>query len=238
MVDYSFIELELSATLGLRRRPVALIFRDSIPSGIAGSERVEPSGCSYWKNAAGGMTFYTVPGDHCNCALGSHTHDYAVAPERAGELDQALSRMTSCGYVKMEEIPSIPRLKEAPTAIVYAPLGATPSDPDLVIVVTRLMQVMILQEAALRAGVGLQMPPLGQPTCMSLPVALDRGMIACAGCLGNRVYAGLADDELYVLLPGRTLQTITKEAREVAESNSRLTDYYRARLESLKNPPE
>jgi uncharacterized protein (DUF169 family) len=232
-MDYSVLELELCKTLGLSRRPVAITFRESPPPGVPKFAGVEPSGCSFWQIAAGGMTFYTVPGDHCNCAMGSYTHNFSLTSERAEELERALSSMTSSGYVKMEEIPSLPHLKKAPNAVIYSPLGDTPVDPDLIVIVARPMQVMVLQEAALRAGIGIQLSLFGRPTCLSLPAALTQGMVTSAGCLGNRVYTGLGDDELYVLLPARFLQKIADEIQVVVEANSTITDYHRARRKSL-----
>jgi len=238
MMDYSILELELCETLGLSKRPVAVTFGESAPPGVPKFAGVEPSGCSFWQLAAGGMTFYTVPSDHCNCAMGSYTHNFSIAPERAGELEKVLSSLTSSGYIKMEEIPSIPRLKQMPKAVIYSPLGDTPTDPDLVIFVARPMQVMILQEAAMRAGIALQLSLFGRPTCMSLPAALNQGMVTSAGCLGNRVYTGLGEDELYVLVPGRVLQRIADEVQAIAESNSKLTEYHRGRRKSLRTPLE
>lgn len=238
MRDYSILELELCETLGLSRRPVAVAFRESPPAGVLKFSGAEPSGCSFWQIAAGGMTFYTVPGDHCNCAMGSYTHNFSLAPERAGEFEQTLSHLTGSGYVKMEEIPLIPRLNKAPNAVVYSPLGVAPIDPDLVIIVARPMQVMMLQEAAMRAGIGLQISLFGRPTCMSFPTALNQGMVTSAGCIGNRVYTGLREDELYVLVPGRVLQKITDEVQAIANSNSKLTGYHQARRKSIRSPLE
>ena len=42
--------------------------------------------------------------------------------------------MTGIGYVRMEEVPGIPRLPKTPGAVIYAPLGDTPVDPDVVLV--------------------------------------------------------------------------------------------------------
>lgn len=234
MLDYSLLETELCECLDLRRRPVAVTFGEGIPLGIARFEGVEPSGCSFWQRAAGGKTFYTLPDDHYGCAMGAYTHRYELAPERACELEQELSRMTSSGYLKMEEIPLLPRLKQAPKAVIYAPLGATPGDPDLVIIAARPAQVVILQEAALRTGAGLHIPPFGRPACIALAAALSQGLVTSAGCLGNRIYAGLADDELYAILPGRALGAVTQEVKAVAESSSIITDRHRARLEQRR----
>ena len=82
--------------------------------------------------------------------------------------------MTRIGYVRMEEVPGIPVLPRTPGAVVYAPLGDTPVDPDVVLVAGRPGRLMLLLEAAGRAGVATQPGLLGRPTCMALPAALVR----------------------------------------------------------------
>jgi len=235
-MDYPIVELELCETLGLSRRPVAIAFRENPPAGVPKFAGVQPSGCSFWQLAAGGITFYTVPADHCNCAMGSYTLNFSLTPEQAGDLEKTLSGMTAGGYVKIEEIPSIPRLKQAPKAVVYSPLGNTPTDPDLVVCVARPMPVMMLQEAALRTGIGLQLSLFGRPTCMSLPTALTQGMVTSAGCVGNRIYSELTDDELYVLIPGRALQKIADQIQSIAQRKSEITEYHRIRRRNLSTP--
>jgi hypothetical protein len=120
MIDYRSIEQRLRDTLSLQWRPVGVTFRETPPVEVAKFTGTEPSGCSFWRVAAGGRTFYTVytvPSDHYNCAIGSHTHNIPLAPERTQELDQTLSFMTGIGYVRMEEIPGIPRLPETPGVV-------------------------------------------------------------------------------------------------------------------------
>jgi uncharacterized protein (DUF169 family) len=238
MVDYSAIEFRLREILDLSRRPVAVTFRETLPVGVPKFAGEEPSGCSFWQLASGGMTFYTIPRDHCNCAMGSYTHKFPLPPERAEELKRAFSELTSSGYINMEEISSIPRMKKAPKAIIYSPLGDTPAEPDLVIFVTRPMQAMVLQEAALRLGIGLQHSALGRPTCMSLPAVLAQEMVTSAGCLGNRVYTGLREDELYVIVPGNMLGRVADSVRGIAETNAKRAEYHRERRRSLTVPIE
>jgi len=234
MVDYSVIEAVLSEILDLSRRPVAVTFREKPPVGVPKFAGKEPSTCSFWQLAAGGMIFYTVPHDHINCAMGCYAHKFPLPPERAEELKRTFSQLTSSGYIRMEEIPSIPRMKKAPNAVIYSPLGNTPTEPDLVIFVTRPMQAMVLQEAALRMGIGLQHSSLGRPTCLSLPNVLTQQVVTSAGCLGNRVYTGLRDDELYVLVPGKMIARIADSVRGIAEANSKITAYHRERRKSLR----
>ena len=54
----------------------------------------------------------------------------------------------------------------------------------------------------MRAGAGSSLPLLGRPSCMALPAALAHGTVSSLGCIGNRVYTGLGEDELYVVVPG------------------------------------
>ena len=232
-MDYRVLEDRLRETFGLRQRPVAVAFRKAPPAGVAKFTGTEPSGCSFWRVAAGGRTFYTVPSDHYNCAVGSHTHRIPLPPDRAQELDQTLGFMTGLGYLRMEEVPGIPRLAETPEAVIYAPLGDTPVDPDVVLISGRPAPLMRLLESALRAGIPTQVPVLGRPTCMALPAALERGAVASMGCIGNRVYTDLGDDELYVAVPGRDLAKLAHETETVAAANAALSDYHRERRQAL-----
>ncbi len=61
MVDYHSIEQQLSETLSLQRRPVAVKFQETPPAGLPKFTGTMPSGCSFWRLAAEGRTFYTVP---------------------------------------------------------------------------------------------------------------------------------------------------------------------------------
>ena len=233
MTDYRAIEQQLAAQLALPRRPVAVAFRDRAPAGVAALAGTQPSGCSFWRLAAAGQTFYTVARDHHNCPIGSYTHGIDLPPDRAPELAQTLAFMTGLGYLRMEEVPGIPRLPTQPAVVVYAPLGDTPVDPDVVLFSGRPGRVMLLQEAAARAGVATGAPLLGRPTCMALPAALASGVIASTGCTGNRVYTDLGEDELYVAVPGAALPRIAEAAATIATANAALADYHRGRRLAL-----
>jgi uncharacterized protein (DUF169 family) len=233
MPDYRTVERQLTGALSLKHRPVAVAFRSSPPPGIAKFGGTEPSGCSFWRLAAAERTFYTVPADHHNCPIGSYTHNIPLPPDRAAELPQTLSLMTELGYLKMEEVPGIPRLPESPGVVIYGPLGDSPVDPDVVLVAGRPGRVMLLQEAAVRAGIAAPAPLLGRPTCMALPASLAQGVIASTGCVGNRVYTDLGEDELYVVIPGRDVARVAAEAQTIASANLKLSDYHRERRRAL-----
>ena len=233
MNQYSSVETKISKSLGLKRRPVAVKFLENPPKGVTKFEGAEPSGCSFWRIAAAGKIFYTVPSDHYNCAVGSHTHNIPLPPERAKELEQTLSFMTDIGYIKMEEVPGIPQLAKTPGAVVYSPLGETPVDPDVVIFAGLAAQVMLLEEAAHRAGRMAQFPMLGRPTCMAIPAAMAKGAVTSSGCIGNRVYTDLADGEMYSMVPGKDLDRVADELETIASANAKLHEYHRSRRQEI-----
>src|SRR5262245_38968404 len=233
MTDYRSVEQQLTGALGLQRRPVGVAFRPSPPAGVPKFSGAEPSGCSFWRLAAAERTFYTVPADHHNCPIGSYTHNISLPPERAAELPQTLGLMVELGYVRMDEVPGIPRLPSPPGAVVYAPLGDTPVDPDVVLVAGRPGRVMLLQEAALRAGIASPPPLLGRPPCMALPASLARGVVATTGCVGNRVYTDLGEDQLYVVIPGKDVARVAAEAQTIADANVKLSEYHQGRRQAL-----
>jgi len=233
MPNYKQIEERIRGPLHLPHRPVAVAFRESPPAGVEKFSGTQPSGCSFWRLAAEGRTFYTVPGDHYNCPIGSYTHNIALPPERAPELEQALGLMAGAGYIKMEDIPGVFRLPKTPAVVIYAPLGEAPVDPDVVLFSGRPASVMLLEEAALRAGVAAQLPMFGRPTCMALPAALSQGTVASSGCIGNRIYTGLSDDELYVVVPGRDLERVASEVATIVQANAQLAEYHQQRRLTL-----
>jgi uncharacterized protein (DUF169 family) len=233
VTDYRGIERQLSSDLGLTRRPVAVAFLDAPPPGVAQFKGTVPSGCTFWRLAADGAAFYTVPADHYNCPIGAYTHNIPLPPARVEELGQTLGFMVGIGYVSMEEVPGIPVLPRTPGAIVYAPLGETPVDPDVVLFSGPAARVMLLQEAANRGGVASTLNTLGRPTCMALPAALAHGMVASTGCVGNRVYTALAEGDLYAAVPGRDLAKLADATAAIAAANAKLLEYHQARRHQL-----
>jgi uncharacterized protein (DUF169 family) len=235
MRDYAALEHLFIERLGLERRPIAISFPDSAPSGVTAFSGAEPAGCGFWRLAAGGQTFYTKPEDHYNCPIGSYTHNMPLPAERQPELDRTLGLMADIGYLRWEEVPGIARLKSTPAAVVYSPLSKTPLDPDVVLFAGRPRSMMLLQEAALRAGVAAVQPLLARPTCMALPAALAGGTVASNGCIGKRVYTEIGDDEMYVVVPGSDVFRVAAEVETIAAANAKLAEYHHARLESLRS---
>ena len=232
-MQFAELESSLKQKLDLSRRPVAVNFFDQPPVGIAKFTGSEPSGCSYWRLAGNGRSFYTVPSDHFNCPIGSHTHSIQLPADRQKELMDTLSFMSDIGYVRMEEVGKIPTLPKQPNVISYAPLAEAPATPDAVIFVGKPSKLMLLMEAAARAGVTTSLPSHGRPTCMAIPIALANGADSSTGCVGNRVYTGIGDDELYFVVRGADLPKVAAELETIITANNQLREYHRTRKNTL-----
>jgi uncharacterized protein (DUF169 family) len=133
-------------------------------------------------------------------------------------------------YLRPEEVPGIPRRQGEFRVAVYAPLANVPEEPDVVLVRGNAKQVMLLAEAAQAAGVGAESGFMARPTCAVVPEVLrTRRSAASLGCIGNRVYTGLADDELYFALPGEHVEAVTEKLGAIVHANRELENYHRAR---------
>jgi len=227
------IEQQIAAVTKPARHAVAVTFLHEIPTHVQKFDGTEPSGCSFWRLAAAGRTFYTLPENHFNCAVGAYTHNIPLSAEREKETEQTLKMMFDLGYVKPEEVPQIPRLPKTPKAILYTPLAESTAVPDVVLFALRPAGAMLLQEAANRAGVSSGAPALGRPTCMALPASLQHGAITSLGCMGNRVYTGLGEDEMYVVLRGKDLPAVAEALKVIGNANSALHDYAQGRRQQL-----
>jgi uncharacterized protein (DUF169 family) len=232
MTSWAHASVQLRQAFG-DLRPVAVSYLDAPPAGVVKFSGTVPSGCTFWRLAAEGRSFYTVPSDFYNCPIGSYTHAIDLPADRAGELERALGLMVGAGYLKMEEVPSIPRLPRTPAITCFAPLDNAVVAPDVVIVTGKPGVLMRLQEAAIRAGAVAPLPLLGRPTCMGLPAAIAHGTVMSAGCVGNRVYTALGDDELYVMIPGARLSDVAEAAATIASANDTLSVYHTERRQSL-----
>jgi uncharacterized protein (DUF169 family) len=233
MSNWRQLEQQFADQLAMTRRPVAVTFLDEAPAGISKFSGAEPAGCSFWRLASAGRTFYTVPADHFNCAVGAYTHNIPLPPDRVQETENTLGMMFNLGYVRPEEVPGIPRLSKEPAAVVYAPLSETPVSPSAVLFTCRASSAMLLNEAANRAGAGSTLPLLGRPSCMALPAATMHGTITSLGCIGNRVYTDLGVDELYITIPGAKVPAVAEALEVIVSANAALEEYARGRQASL-----
>jgi uncharacterized protein (DUF169 family) len=138
--------------------------------------------------------------------------------------------MFDLGYLRPQEVAGIPRRGGNFGVAVYAPLAEAPVEPDVVLLCGNARQVMLLAEAAQAAGIGAGTGLMGRPTCAAIPEALrSQTGVASLGCIGNRVYTGMRDDELYFALPGKHLAALTEKLATIVHANQELEKYHQHR---------
>jgi uncharacterized protein (DUF169 family) len=220
--------------LNLKLQPVAIAFLDAPPPGLSRIERSAPAGCSYWKLASEGNAFYTTGEDHQNCPVGAFTHNVTLSPAKNAELESLVGTMIQLQYLRADEIPALPHRRQPMQIAAYAPLDRTTFDADLVVFRGNARQVMLLSEAARAAGAFDEGTTMGRPACAMLPRALDtKGGIASIGCIGNRVYTELGDDELYLTVPGRAIGATLDKLETILTANSELEKFHQQRAATL-----
>lgn len=230
-MDHTTEGNRLQQLLGLAVPPIAVTFQQNPPADIPRVSAAGPSGCTYWKLAADGQSFYTAAADHFNCPIGSFTHGIDLPPAQAQELEGLVGTMIGLEYIRQEEIPKIPR-RETPFGVaIYAPLGEAGVAPDVVLVRGNARQMMLVAEAAGAAGVSGDGALMGRPTCAMIPAAMQGGQVTTSlGCIGNRVYTALGDDEFYAAIPGPQLATLLDTLATIVTANRELEHFHRDRM--------
>jgi uncharacterized protein (DUF169 family) len=219
-----------TSLLGLAIRPVAIAFRDDAPPGVGRIPAAGPSGCSYWKLAAEGGTFYTEASDHFGCPVGAYTHSVELPAAVAKELEGLVGTMVGLEYLTMDDVAALPRLGRAWRFAVYSPLADSPGDPDVVLVRADVRRLMLLSEAAQAAGVAGAGPTTGRPTCAVLPLAIGSGRTSASfGCVGNRVYTGTPNGEGWFAIPGAAVDRVVGTLETIVRANVALEQFHRAR---------
>jgi uncharacterized protein (DUF169 family) len=216
---------------GLTKKPIAVgFFDDEAPAGVEPwSGGAVPAGCSFWREAWDGRTFYTVPSDHYNCAVGAYTHNIPQPIERATALADTVEFMVKCGYLQIAEVPMIPVLPKTPRYVAYGPAEEGRFRADVVVIAAGPAAMMLIYEAALRSGVGnIATPALGRPGCAVLPMALNTGASAFSfGCRGNRTFTGLPEEEMYLAVPGTKWDAVVEALRTIAGANATMETHYK-----------
>ena len=216
--------------LNLSRPPIAIGFFAGPPQGLRRIDRAAAAGCGYWKHASDGHAFYTTAEDHFGCPVGAFTHGVPLPPAKAQELEGLVGTMVQLQYLRSEEVPQIPHRAQPLQIAAYAPLADAEFAADVVIFRGNVKQIMLLAEAARAAGAFEQGTTMGRPACAMIPHAIDAGAgVASVGCIGNRVYTGLGDDELYLAVPGPKVDDTLEQLDIIVNANVELEKFHRAR---------
>ena len=217
--------------LGLDRPPVALAFLDGAPAGVPTVEGLEPSACTFWRRAEGGV-FYVDADRHLECPVGAMTMGFELPPERAPEAEQLVGMMVDLQYFSMEEVQHLPSVKKPHAGILYGPLARFPVEPDVVLVIATPRQGMLLAEASesvvLRAAPAL--PTMGRPACAAVAWSANDGPVTLSlGCIGARTYVEVPDDRAIAVLPAAILDRVAERLDVLGRANHELAAFHEGR---------
>lgn len=228
------IQSSLQQLIGSKALPVAITFCDTPPAGIERIDSPAPAGCAYWKLAAEGNVFYTIGEDHLNCPIGAYTHGAELTPDAQNQLASTLDMMVGIEYLRMEEVPGVPKRTEPLRCVIYAPLAKAQGMPDAILLRGNARQIMLIVEATNARHLMSAFPIMGRPACAVIVSTIESGRAATSlGCIGNRVYTRLPDDEFYVALPGRAMTETVEALRSIVSANAELEKYHRGKCASV-----
>ncbi len=224
----------LTQSLHLTLAPVAMHFTDEPPAGIPAFDKSVAAGCRFWQEAATSL-FVTSPADHDRCAIGTYTHNLPGSAAHEKDRGDALKVFADLGYLPAAELARVPVLAARRNHIVYGPLASMPLRADVVLLLVKASQSLILSEAA--AGVDGGTPPaMGRPACAIVPQAINTQMAALSlGCCGARAYLDvLTDDVALFALPGDKLEAYVARIAELAKANTILASFHQLRRRDVE----
>ena len=225
----------LRESIDLASPPIAICFSDNVPEDVANWTGRVPAGCRFWQEA-GNQVFATSANDHGLCAIGMFTHNLETTEAEDIDRGDSLKVFADLGYVREQDIPTIPVLERRAAYVIYGPLESVPLMPDVVLLFGTASQMLILSEAAQQVEGGLP-PAMGRPACAIVPQAFNTGRAALSlGCCGARVYLDvLTDDVALWAIPGSKLNLYVERIVALAKANTVLTTFHHLRREDVEN---
>ena len=227
--NYQQIAAILSECLNLSQPPLAVCFTATAPAGVEHHDGRVAAGCVFWQEGTRGA-FVTSAQDHDLCSIGVHTHNLKPGPAHQSELGTALKIFAELGYLRPEDVGSVPVLKSRPEYVVYSPLAETPAPPDVVLMFVKASAALVLSEACQQVEGG-NPPAMGRPACAAIPQVINTDSAAYSlGCCGARAYLDvLSDDVALYAIPGNKLAAYTERVKVLSHANKLLTRFHEIR---------
>jgi uncharacterized protein (DUF169 family) len=120
----------------------------------------------------------------------------------------------------MDVVPQIPVVTEAPGAVTYGPLAASPVDPDVVLLRVNGKQLMVLSDAIPSLRVE------GKPQCHIVAIAKEQGEIAASvGCALSRVRTGMPATEMTIAIPATKVGDVIDAIERNAVADAAVARY-------------
>lgn len=228
--NYQNVASDISSTLGLAERPVALAFVDQAPDGIPQTTAPSPSACGFWRRAQDELFFAAAP-QHFNCAVGSMVMGFDLPETVTTELGGLVETMGSWSYLEADEAANIPTVQQQSAGLVYGPLEEFPLEPAVALMWLTPRQAMLFSEAIGAANWATPVGRVvGRPACAAIPLAMrDSRPTESFGCAGMRTFTGMPDDKMLGVVPGERLADFTEGLRKIAGANARMQEFYDGR---------
>jgi len=227
----TFVSLaeRLTVALALDAPPIGLAFADEPPAGVAISDHVVPSACSFWRLAEMGV-FYAPAKDHFNCPVGTMVMGFEMPEEVQQQLGGLVGSMAESQYLDQAEAPKIPTVAPAAKGILYGPLADLPVAPDAVLMWMTPRQAMFHNEASGAADWTRSAPLVtGRPACAVIPTAMSGNSPAMSlGCAGMRTFTEISDDRLLAVVPGPLVESYADALERTISANHTMLDFYAA----------
>ena len=220
----------LTASIRVALPTIAICFRDTMPAGIRNWTGRVPAGCRFWQRAATEV-FATSSIDHDLCAIGTCTHYLKTTEAHDADRRDGLKVLADLGYVREQDIASIPMPEFRPSHVINGPLTTMPLVPDVVLLFQKVNQILVLSEAPQQVEGGLS-PAMGRPAGAIVPQADNTGReglsLGCSGAL-------LTDDVALWAIPGARLGLYAERIEVLANANAVLTTFDRLRREEVED---
>ncbi len=223
--------------LKLKSAPIALAFVDAPPAGVATSDAVVPSTCSFWREAEKGV-FFAAADKHFNCPVGTFVMGFDMPKAVSDELMELVGTMTKCGYISGDEPGQIPTNKKKAKGVVYGPLDKFPMAPDAVVAWLSPAQAMVWSEAMGGADWSGDQPSTvyGRPACGAVPSAMGKGSSLSLGCAGMRTFTGVDDGKMLGVISGAKLEEAAGALTRMRTINDGMESFYQDRAAKLSAP--
>ena len=158
-----------------------------------------------------------------------------MSPASNTDLMDALKVFADLSYVREQDLKMIPVLESKPKYVIYGPLAEIPLEPDVVLLLVRPDQTLILSEASQQLENGLP-PAMGRPACAIIPQVRNTGRSALSlGCCGARAYLDvLSDDVALYAIPGATLSAFAERITALSKANEILTKFHQIRRRDIE----
>ena len=128
----------LTASIRLALPPIAICFTDKVPRAAT-------------------EVFATSPSDRDLGAIGTLAHDLETTEAHDEDRRDAPKVFADLGYVREQDIASIAVPEFPPSHVVYGPLATIPLALDVVLLLEKVNQILMLSEASQQVEGGL--PP-------------------------------------------------------------------------------